>query len=81
MSDLEEGPDPSRRGALRKMALRTGALTELPILGQGAVTTPKPHSVHACSPSSLQPDPNWKPVFFDEHLLPSRTSNLLTGVL
>ncbi len=60
--------DPSRRDALKKIAVVTGAVSSLPILGQAAVT---PAMVHTHGPggeqASRKPDPNWKPLFFDAH--------------
>ncbi len=59
----------SRRDALKRIAMGTGAVTTLPILGQGPAPQPKEHAAHSSSAghSSLEPDPNWKPLFFDQH--------------
>lgn len=58
---------PSRRDALKKMAMGAGAVGAFPILGQ-AVATPESHAGHmrAAGTAALA-DPDWKPLFFDEH--------------
>ena len=74
MSSRTKEPDPSRRGALKKIALGAGAATTLPILGQAAGRSPSPMPRHGFGVRPLRDgeqaaldDPNWKPVFFDEH--------------
>src|SRR5579863_4327755 len=68
-------PDPSRRGALKKIALGAGAVTTLPIFGQA---TSEGRQARPASPAGMAEmlpgehttpisHPNWKPVFFDEH--------------
>lgn len=66
--DANQAQDPSRREALKKIALGTGAMSSLPILGQAAATPAVAH-VHrqGSEQGSLKPNPNWKPLFFDTH--------------
>jgi glucoside 3-dehydrogenase (cytochrome c) hitch-hiker subunit len=56
-----------RRSALKKMALGAGAAW-FPILGQ-AVTPAMARAaqMHPAGPDAPAPDPDWKPLFFDEH--------------
>lgn len=70
MSGSGDKPDSGRRDALKKLALGTGAMTTLPIVGQGgrrAVGMPGAQAAYAHLQASTKPDPNWKPLFFDEH--------------
>lgn len=65
-------PDPSRRGALKKIALGAGAMTTLPILGQAATQSGQPGMLHNSPMHGVEPaapinDLHWKPLFFDEH--------------
>ncbi len=64
MDDSNHHQGTSRRDALKKLALGTGALTSLPILGQSAT-----HAGHssAMPPAAAKADPDWKPRFFDAH--------------
>ncbi len=64
MDDSKHNQGTSRREALKKLALGTGALTSLPILGQAA-----PRAAHSptTSAATLKADPDWKPRFFDAH--------------
>ena len=55
-----------RRDALRKIALGTGAVTALPILGQGAVQSHREQAARPNSVATPAPDLTWKPLFFDE---------------
>lgn len=68
MSDLDEGPDPSRRDALKKISLGTGTMTTLPVLGQGALVPEPIRSAHANAAGypSLGAEPEWKPTFFGQ---------------
>jgi glucoside 3-dehydrogenase (cytochrome c) hitch-hiker subunit len=56
-----------RRDALKKMALGAGAAW-FPILGQ-PVSAAMAHAAHAhpAGPDAPPPDPDWKPLFFDDH--------------
>ncbi len=69
MGDLDDGPDPSRRDALKKIALGTGTMATFPILGQGTLVPETIRSAHANAAGypSLRPEPEWKPTFLDEH--------------
>jgi glucoside 3-dehydrogenase (cytochrome c) hitch-hiker subunit len=67
MGETKEIAIAGRREALKKMALGAGAVW-FPILGQ-AVTPAmaKAAAQHPAGPEAPAPDPNWKPLFFDEH--------------
>jgi hypothetical protein len=69
MSELDGGPDPSRREALKRIAAGAGAITNLPILGQRIQARTKGPPAPSPSGASISPipDPSWKPIFFDEH--------------
>lgn len=60
--------DSGRRKALKQLAMGAGAATVFPILGQAM---PHPHGMRggtmAMDAPAPAPDPNWKPLFFDEH--------------
>lgn len=59
-----------RREALKKIAVGASAATVFPILGQAgahAATAPMSHEGMQMTGSAPQPDPNWKPLFFDSH--------------
>ncbi|HET7840891.1 MAG TPA: gluconate 2-dehydrogenase subunit 3 family protein [Terriglobia bacterium] len=56
-----------RRDALKKMALGAGAAW-FPIVGQAATPAiARAASLHPAGPDAPPPDPDWKPLFFDEH--------------
>jgi glucoside 3-dehydrogenase (cytochrome c) hitch-hiker subunit len=67
MDESAEARVSGRRAALKKMALGAGAAW-FPILGQ-TVTSAMAQAVHQhpAGPNAPLPDPNWKPLFFDEH--------------
>lgn len=67
MDDTGQIQDTGRRAALKKIAVGTGAVTSLPILGRAAVRPASPGRQSSSETASLQPDPNWKPLFFDAH--------------
>ncbi len=67
MSDSGKKPDTSRRSALKKIAVGTSAMATFPILGQGAARPDRGPVTHPHPSDSPQPDPNWKPLFFDDH--------------
>jgi glucoside 3-dehydrogenase (cytochrome c) hitch-hiker subunit len=74
MSNSGQSAGPSRRDALKKMAVGAGAMTAFPILGQAGVTPAMAHAaahLHgaqvAAAAAGVQPDPNWKALFFDPH--------------
>ncbi len=69
MAESKEATDPGRREALKKIAWGAGAMSAFPILGQGAVTPAMARAAHAhpAGQGSPPPDPNWKPLFFDDH--------------
>jgi len=74
MSKSGESTDRSRRDALKKMAVGAGAMTAFPILGQAGVTPAMARAAahmhgaqQAAAAAGVQPDPNWKPLFFDPH--------------
>ncbi len=64
MDDSSHNQGTSRRDALKKLALGSGLMGSLPILGQSAT-----HAGHAqaSSPASMKADADWKPLFFDAH--------------
>ncbi len=64
MDDSFYNQGTSRRQALKKLALGTGAMTSLPILGQGAARAEHSPTTPA---ATLKADPDWKPRFFDAH--------------
>lgn len=69
---LMENPDRTRQGsrrdALKKMAIGAGAVTAFPILGQAGVAPDRhPGHVLAAKATAALADPEWKPLFFDEH--------------
>ena len=67
MSESGEPQNSGRREALKKMAMGAGAAW-FPILGQ--TVTPamaQAAQMHPAGPDAPAPDPNWKPLFFDEH--------------
>ncbi len=68
MGESDRTAGTNRREALKKMALGAGASVAFPILGQ-AVTPAMAHAMamHPAGPQAPAPDPNWKPLFFDEH--------------
>lgn len=67
MDESRETRIAGRREALKKMALGAGAAW-FPILGQ-RVTPAMVQAArqHPAGPEAPSPDPNWTPVFFDEH--------------
>ncbi len=67
MSEPTANPRAGRRAALKKMALGAGAAW-FPILGKAA-TPAMEHAAlaHPAGPDAPPPDPDWKPLFFDEH--------------
>jgi glucoside 3-dehydrogenase (cytochrome c) hitch-hiker subunit len=69
MADTSQEQDKGtgRRSALKKLALG-GAGIYFPILGQ-AVTPAMARAahLHPAGPDAPPPDPNWKPLFLDEH--------------
>ncbi len=67
MEETSKAPDASRRGALKKIALGTGALTTLPILGQAAGTAGMGHEAMAAASAPPEASADWKPLFFDTH--------------
>ncbi len=69
MADSGDARDKGRREALKKVVLGAGSMVTFPILGQAAVTPAMAHAghPHAGGQDSSKPDPNWKPLFFDEH--------------
>lgn len=69
MRDSSKARDASRREALKKMVQGAGALTAFPILGQMAVTPALARAahLHLGGTASSAPDPEWKPLFFDDH--------------
>ncbi len=67
MSESGEPQNSGRRDALKKMAMGAGAAW-FPILGH--TVTPamaQAAQMHPAGPDAPAPDPNWKPLFFDEH--------------
>jgi hypothetical protein len=67
MEETSKAPDASRRGALKKIALGTGALTTLPILGQAAGTPGMGNEAMAAASAPPSAAADWKPLFFDAH--------------
>ncbi len=72
MQPKNQNEDSGRREALKKIALGAGTLTAFPIWGQGAPRSLRPRGAgqahgHEHLAASTEPDPNWKPLFFDEH--------------
>jgi Gluconate 2-dehydrogenase subunit 3 len=67
MSESSGPQNSGRRAALKKMAMGAGAAW-FPILGQ-AVTPAMARAahLHPAGPDASAPDPNWKPLFFDDH--------------
>ena len=69
MSDSGQANGTGRRSVLKKLALGgAGGIVSLPILGQ-AVTPAMARAAHV-HPTGLgapPPDPDWKPIFLDEH--------------
>jgi glucoside 3-dehydrogenase (cytochrome c) hitch-hiker subunit len=67
MDKSAEGRATGRREALKKMALGAGAAW-FPILGQKVTPAmAQAAHMHPAGPDSPVPDPDWKPLFFDEH--------------
>ena len=67
MSEPTATPSAGRRAALKKMALGAGAAW-FPILGHAATPAmERAAHVHPAGPDAPPPDPDWKPLFFDEH--------------
>ena len=72
MGHPEPSADRGRRDAIKKMAVGAGAMTAFPILGQAGITPAMAHAAahwHVAreAASGAQPDPDWKPLFFDQH--------------
>ncbi len=69
MKDSTETQNTGRREALIKIALGSGGMITLPILGQAAVTPAMARAAHRhpAGQDAPPPDPNWTPLFFDEH--------------
>lgn len=75
MQEEDKVRDRSRRGALKKIALGTGAVTTLPILGQASTMSSMPgmgpgmasDGAMGAPPPNPLTDPDWKPIFFDQH--------------
>jgi len=68
MSEPPKPPDPGRRQALKKLAVGAGAAW-FPILGQFTATPAMARAAmsHPAGFQVARPDPDWKPLFFDEH--------------
>jgi len=67
MADSGKGKGTGRRSALKKLAFG-GAGVYFPILGQ-AVTPAMARAahLHPAGPGAPPPNPDWKPIFLDEH--------------
>jgi Gluconate 2-dehydrogenase subunit 3 len=83
LESAKQTQDPSRREALKKIALggvSAGAASAFPILGQGAVTPAMARAghMHPAGPQSV-PDPDWKPLFLDAH--ENETVEVLTELI
>lgn len=83
MADANQTQNPSRREALKKIALggvSAGAATAFPILGQAAVTPAMACAaqMHPAGPEAA-PNPDWKPLFMDAH--ENETVEVLTDLI
>ena len=69
MTEQVKSSETNRREALKKIAAGAGGVVSLPILGQAAVTPAMARAAcaHPAGPEAGAPDPDWKPLFFDDH--------------
>ncbi len=67
MTERADKPVEGRRDALKKMAMGAASMTTLPILGQPGLASAMTHAAHPHPAAAGAPDPNWKPVFFNDH--------------
>ena len=69
MSNSGEAKDAGRRDALKKIVSGAVSIVTFPILGQILVTPAMARALHQHpgGKTAVPPDPDWKPLFFDEH--------------
>ncbi|PYV31999.1 MAG: hypothetical protein DMG22_14920 [Acidobacteria bacterium] len=79
MADSGKGKGTGRRSALKKLAFG-GAGVYFPILGQ-AVTPAMARAthLHPAGPGAPPPNPDWKPIFLDEHSPTLKTTTRSTS--
>lgn len=68
MCNSSQAQDPSRRDMLKRIA-QGAVATTLPVVGRLSITPAMAHGArnHSGRTGSPAPDPDWKPLFLDEH--------------
>jgi len=59
--------DSSRRSVLKKIGLGASAATALPVIMPGRTAQAAPLATGKVVGAAVGPEPEWKPIFFDEH--------------